>query len=181
MKDRGATQGVARRGNDIVRGRVFGHERRGAGFESGEQLLVSGVHGQYHEADVGVCLAEFANEVQTRPIGKSHVGYDDVGHERGRPGLVASATDPASPATVKSGCRSKARERPCRIRSWSSTTSTLADSVMTPPSTLVDYWQFVAPSVIVTEVPGFPDVARSCSILTLAPIRSARSCMMRKP
>src|SRR5215210_4689017 len=46
--------------------------------------------------------------------------------------LSASATVPASPTTVKSPVRSKARRRPSRISSWSSTRTT----VMATPDTL---------------------------------------------
>src|SRR3954453_23884417 len=38
--------------------------------------------------------------------------------------LKPSATDAAWPATTKSSCRSKARARPCRMRSWSSISNT---------------------------------------------------------
>jgi hypothetical protein len=69
---------VASGGDHLVGGRVLGHERRGAGLQRREQLLVPGVHGEHHDAGLVPAGPDVADQVEPRAVGQAYVGHHDV-------------------------------------------------------------------------------------------------------
>ena len=74
----------------VARG-VLRHERRGAGLQGGEQVLVAGVHGQHDEAHVGALGAQRLDDVEPAAVGQADVADGDVGLELG--GVTHGLTD----------------------------------------------------------------------------------------
>ena len=73
---------MPRRGHDVLRGRVLGHERGRPGLERLEELVVAGVHREDDDADLRVLGAHLAAGVEAVAVGQAHVEDHDVGVEQ---------------------------------------------------------------------------------------------------
>ena len=69
MNERGDDAGVARRGDDVVGGRVLGDERRGAGLQRAEELLVAAYIVSTTMPSSGWLAAELRHQVEPVPSG----------------------------------------------------------------------------------------------------------------
>jgi hypothetical protein len=76
--------------HNVIRGSVFRHERRGAGVQCTEELVIAGVHGQNNDPQVGVLLACSADCIKATSVRQAYVEDHDPGLELGEGGICLS-------------------------------------------------------------------------------------------
>ena len=118
-------RGVLGGADDLGGLAVLAHEGRGACLHGGEDLVVAGVHGEHDETRR--CRSSRGWRARRRGRARRAAGGRSPRRRVGAraSAVTPSATLPAWPTTLMSSSRSKARARPWRISSWSSTSSTV--------------------------------------------------------
>ena len=123
MNARGDTAACRAAAMTSSAGASLGTKARGAGLERAEELLVAGVHGEHDDAQASGWSSRAApwHELEAAAVGQPDVEDDDV-RARALDQPCERLVDGAGLADdVEVPVRSKARRRPWRISSWSST------------------------------------------------------------
>ena len=63
----------------VVRRRILRHERRRAGLERAEEVLVAGIHRQHDDPQLRIRRPQLLHRLQTTSVGKADVHDDDIG------------------------------------------------------------------------------------------------------